>query len=243
MSESRIRFASTMWTPPWDMRLPAELQCAVSEALYARDLMEVRSRGHARRHSPCRARLAAADATLAAIRDGSLTGRAAKRRAEAAERRYETIDYCARRERERERKRKLPKFPVLTNGHVWPEVRGQRKAPCPMCGKAFTRHALAMIGGGAMKVTDWPNECAEMFKPREASGFLYFFGREQGSEVFVHLAEWVQSGQYDLNLCSTRCLRAFLKAAVDELEAKIAKAAKRTAAKRTAANVARTPTR
>jgi len=50
-------------------------------------------------------------------------------------------------------------------------------------------------------------------------------GRHRDSYVIVDVVRDSRAGQYDLYFCSPRCLRAFLNACVDELEARIAQRA------------------
>ena len=97
-------------------------------------------------------------------------------------------------------------------------------------------HAMVILGGGAMRVTDVETRSAEM--ARDCVGFLDLFwhgghGDDDESEGDVStrlsIAEWTPSGQFEFSFCSTDCLRAFFNACVDALDAKIAKAGAREA--------------
>jgi hypothetical protein len=92
-------------------------------------------------------------------------------------------------------------------------------------------HSMAILAGGAMRVTDEKNKCAEMID--DGAGFLdlCWHGAHTGGSGIdpdisaeVSLADWTPRGQFEFYFCSTSCLRAFLNACVDALEAKIAAA-------------------
>ncbi len=51
-------------------------------------------------------------------------------------------------------------------------------------------------------------------------------GRHRDRYVVVEIVRDSRAGQYDLCFCSPQCLRAFLNACVDELEARIARQSK-----------------
>lgn len=127
------------------------------------------------------------------------------------------------------------RFPVLKDKPVWPS-----KPCCPKCGEnaVMEPHAMVILGGGAMRVTDLETRSAEM--ARDCVGFLDLFwhgahgdgdAAESEGDVSTHLsiAEWTPSGQFEFYFCSTDCLRAFFNACVDALDAKVAKARVRQA--------------
>lgn len=130
------------------------------------------------------------------------------------------------------------KFPVLKEKPVWPS-----KPLCPQCGenKVMEPHSMAILAGGALRVTDGKNRCAEMID--DGAGFLDLFwhgahvnmggsGVDPEISAQVSLADWTPSGQFEFYFCSTNCLRSFFNACVDELERAKERAFKREIASR-----------
>lgn len=120
------------------------------------------------------------------------------------------------------------KFPALKAGPVHP-----RKPLCPWCRKhkVMEPHSMAILAGGAMRVVDPKKQSAEM--ATDCIGFLDLLwhgahgpGTGEHREVYarVPLAEDTPAGQFEFYFCSTRCLRAFLNAWVDQLDDKIQQA-------------------
>lgn len=94
---------------------------------------------------------------------------------------------------------------------------------------------MAILAGGAMRVTDAKNKCAEM--ATDCIGFLdlAWHGAHDGGtgiarDIYarVPLADETPNGQFEFYFCSTRCLRAFLGAWVDRLDEKIEQAARKS---------------
>lgn len=116
------------------------------------------------------------------------------------------------------------RFSVLKGKPVYPS-----KPVCPQCGKGAVMepHSMAILSGGAMRVTDAATKSAEI--AADCIGFLdltWHSGHgetEGGADARVSLADETPNGQFEFYFCSTGCLRAFLNASVNALEAKIAK--------------------
>lgn len=88
---------------------------------------------------------------------------------------------------------------------------------------------MAILAGGAMRVTDVNTKSAELAE--DCIGFLTLVWHgEHGTradddiDARVSLADETPGGQFEFYFCSTSCLREFLNASVDALEAKIVKA-------------------
>lgn len=97
-----------------------------------------------------------------------------------------------------------------------------------MCNAAFEPGSFVVLCAGAMRVTDAKNDCAEVaedciafldltWHPNHGDGPKPHFD----AFVTVPVVEKAPAGQFDLYFCSTRCLRAFFGACVDELEARM----------------------
>ena len=121
----------------------------------------------------------------------------------------------------------IVRFPVLRSKPVSPS-----RSLCPQCGKGRVNepHSMAILAGGAMRVVDAKAKSAEIAE--DCIGFLdlvWHGGHDDGGgadrEVDARLpvAEDTPGGQFEFYFCSTPCLRSFLNACVDELEAKIAR--------------------
>ena len=93
---------------------------------------------------------------------------------------------------------------------------------------------MAILAGGAMRVVDAKKKAATM--ATDCIGFLdlvWHGAHDSGTgvprEVYarVPLAEDTPAGQFEFYFCSTRCLRAFLNAWVDQLDDKIQRAVRK----------------
>jgi hypothetical protein len=103
------------------------------------------------------------------------------------------------------------RLPLLKNSSVLPS-RGLRGA-CPICRKKLPKNAVAIMGG-ALRVTDRKRQRAEMAE--DLVGYLSILWHEGRA---ASLVEWAPRGQFDIYLCSTKCLRTLFSAWVDALEA------------------------
>ena len=123
-------------------------------------------------------------------------------------------------------KKKL-KFPMLKGKNTsWPT-----KPLCPICGKrkVWDPHSMAILAAGALLVDrkkKWGRASDKL------DGFLHLMwhgahdggkGRNKEIGCVVDIVQDVVGGQADLYFCSTRCLRRFFSACVDELERRMAK--------------------
>lgn len=117
------------------------------------------------------------------------------------------------------------KFPALKGKPVWPA-----KPVYPWCkkNKVMEPHSMAILAGGAMRVIDRKKKSATIAD--DCIGFLDVVwhgahGGGNGSDreicARVPLADDTPAGQFEFYFCSTRCLREFLNACVDELETKV----------------------
>jgi len=86
---------------------------------------------------------------------------------------------------------------------------------------------MVILGGGAL-LLDRKRENSR--ESNALSAFLDFIwhgahnggiGKDRDMYIQMPIAEDVIGGQFELYLCSTRCLRAFLNALVDEFEGRI----------------------
>lgn len=92
-------------------------------------------------------------------------------------------------------------------------------------------HSMAVLSGGAMlmnrKTGDGgPDDRLEGFLDVTWHGaHTNEGGTGKAPDIYkcIEIAQNVQGGQFDINFCSTKCLRSFLNHAVDNLENKIAK--------------------
>ena len=108
------------------------------------------------------------------------------------------------------------RFPVVKgNQVVFP-----KDDLCPWCRKRKLTNppGAAILNAGAMRLTK--PECYEMAQGDAAFMALIWHSNDPTNydDASVEIAELVDTGQFDLNFCSTDCLRAFLNYCVDELE-------------------------
>ncbi len=82
-------------------------------------------------------------------------------------------------------------------------------------------HGIAVLSGGAMRVVDARTRSAEIAD--DCTGFLCLDWHDHGTGVFSHLrlADETPAGQFEFYFCSADCLRGYLNASVDKLEASI----------------------
>lgn len=109
------------------------------------------------------------------------------------------------------------------------------KALCPICerAKVFEPHSFAELCGGALLIDDSELSSAAIPEGLRLQAYLdltWHGAHEGGSGAHrdIHEVLWVakdvEGGQFELYFCSTNCLRTFLNAAVDALEARMAAA-------------------
>ncbi|MCI0478889.1 MAG: hypothetical protein L0Y55_21815 [Anaerolineales bacterium] len=108
------------------------------------------------------------------------------------------------------------KFPVVKgNQVVFP-----KDDLCPWCRKRQLTDppGAAILNAGAMRLTK--PECYEVAHDDAAFMALIWHSNDPANydDASVEIAELVDTGQFDLEFCSTDCLRAFLNYCVDELE-------------------------
>lgn len=107
------------------------------------------------------------------------------------------------------------KFPVLYENGTWPSTHR-----CPQCDKLalLSPHPMAILAGGALRVTDPDTKAAVV--ATDCIGLLSLFWHGGGGRPNAQLpiVEYAPLGQYELRFCSTQCLKGFLCAAVDALE-------------------------
>jgi hypothetical protein len=94
----------------------------------------------------------------------------------------------------------------------------QSKNLCAACGNEISS-SFAFITGGALFMIDANNSELK----NEMEGFLDFgyHGSEAEESANLHIVEASKFGQFEIALCSTKCLRSFLNGKVDELEQKL----------------------
>lgn len=108
------------------------------------------------------------------------------------------------------------KFPILKRKAFLSSV-----PRCPRCGEESQAGAMAILGGGAMRVTD--KKTGDAVMADDCGGFLdiVWHGGAFDVDVLVPIADDTPRGQFEFYFCSTKCLRAFLNACVDELEKRV----------------------
>ena len=108
------------------------------------------------------------------------------------------------------------KFPVVKGK----QVVFSKDHLCPWCRKRKLTDppGAAILNAGAMRPTK--PEYYEMAQDDAAFMALIWHSNDSANydDASIEIAELVDSGQFDLNFCSTDCLRAFLNYCVDELE-------------------------
>jgi hypothetical protein len=131
------------------------------------------------------------------------------------------------------------RFPVIFEKESWPDYkrRGKRKFSQCICGKKhiFEPHTFVTLDGGALAIKG--DSSTKLPKGVKLKGFLdmSFHGghgcqhrgcdeKPDNRHAITFIALEATDGQYEMYFCSTRCLRKFLNAAVDDLERKIGKA-------------------
>lgn len=117
--------------------------------------------------------------------------------------------------RRRSKSRGPKRFPVL-KGKQWIGPR------CTHCAGPLPEES-AILAGGALRCLD-PDR-AVMFDESDAIGFLSLDWHDNKTAgAHLPIVDGAQSGQFEMHYCSTECLRAFLGACVDELEARVRRA-------------------
>jgi hypothetical protein len=124
--------------------------------------------------------------------------------------------FCARATPRKANRMSSIKFPVVKGKQVvFP-----KNHLCPWCRKRKLGEppGAAILNAGAMRPTK--PECYEMAQDDAAFMTLIWHSNDPKNydDASIEIAELVDSGQFDLNFCSTDCLRAFLNYCVDELE-------------------------
>ena len=94
----------------------------------------------------------------------------------------------------------------------------QSKNKCATCGNEI-RSSFAFIAGGALFMIDKDN--SELKKEMEGFLDIGYHGSESEESVNLHIVEDSKYGQFEISLCSIKCLRSFLNEKVDELERKL----------------------
>jgi hypothetical protein len=117
------------------------------------------------------------------------------------------------------------KLPVVKGkSNHWP-----KKPLCPICGnhKVFEPHSMAILAAGALlmdraKDSGGPSDRLDGFLALHWHG-AHDGGKGKVRDVYcaVDIIRDSVGGQADLYFCSTKCLRTFLNACVDELERKV----------------------
>jgi hypothetical protein len=116
------------------------------------------------------------------------------------------------------------KFPILKNARTKYPAKNQ----CAWCkrSKVFEPHSFAALSGGALLVN---RKTGDGGPDDRLDGFLDFtwhgahtneggVGKAPDIHEASAVAKNVRGGQFELLFCSTKCLRAFLNYAVDNLE-------------------------
>ncbi len=106
-----------------------------------------------------------------------------------------------------------------------------RRALCPWCKKkkVFEPHSMAILSGGALLMNrkeknGGSSDDLDAYLSLTWHG-AHDSGKGDDRKIYsnIDIASDVKGGEFDLYFCSTKCLRAFLNACVDELEKKIEK--------------------
>ena len=122
-------------------------------------------------------------------------------------------------------------FPILSNGQMfWPSG-----VKCPICGKPMANKKKkeveqVVLNFGAMQKISGKKNWWSAFCSQKVGGFMSVHTHTHGNvglpSAEMDVVEHAKFGQADLYFCSTKCLRAFFGAIVDELERRIKKARK-----------------
>jgi hypothetical protein len=104
-------------------------------------------------------------------------------------------------------------FPLLS-GRDYPFVPKERFGGCPICGKKIENGAAYVHGGAVYEDTTFETEA--FFKVGYHSKATDVSGCGQ-----VDVVKHLYGGQFDLNFCSTSCVRAFFSKIVDEVERQV----------------------
>jgi len=118
-------------------------------------------------------------------------------------------------------------FPLKFNKMQFPSLNR-----CAWCKKKsiYKPDSSAVLSGGAMLINrrtgdGGPDDRLDGFLSLSWYGAdTYNGGQGVDPDIYkrIDIARDITGGQYDINFCSTKCLRAFLNHAVDALEDKIA---------------------
>ena len=92
---------------------------------------------------------------------------------------------------------------------------------CPVCGDAFAEGIAYLSGGALLLSKDRQNSVHN--DRLEAFLNVGFHGKDPGTRDSgdMMVVDRVSGGQFDLQWCSVRCMRAWLMQLLDELEASI----------------------
>jgi len=121
------------------------------------------------------------------------------------------------------RRRKI-NFPVVGKGQIrWPQP---GNFECPVCGKLMAegeKMEQVVLNIGAMMQND--KEKNTWCVGFNLGGFMHIMDHTHGDvdlpSISVDVVEQSAFGQADLCFCSTKCLRAFFNAIVDEADRQI----------------------
>jgi len=112
------------------------------------------------------------------------------------------------------------RIPLLskTSRGIYPAENG-----CPACGQPFSHGFAYMMGGAILLSKDRQNSLAH----DRLEGFLHigFHGSDADASgsADILVVDDVVGGQFDLQWCSVRCMRAWLTKLLDTLEADISR--------------------
>ncbi len=122
----------------------------------------------------------------------------------------------------------------------YPVIKGKtdhypQKPLCPWCKKhkVLEPHSMAILSGGALTKKGRDHYSGPSNNLNAYLSLTWHGAHDKGEgndrEIgyVLNIAEDVKGGLFDLMFCSTKCLRSFLNACVDELEKQINKTNKR----------------
>ena len=101
----------------------------------------------------------------------------------------------------------------------------EAEGACPICGMpvASNPNGFAFLAGGALLQSD--KRSAKMDPRTEGFLFIGFHGAHGESSscpsAQIQIAEETPHGQFEIEFCSSACLRQFLNRCVDQLEDKL----------------------